>query len=73
MKFPYSVTLPITKEDEQEQWCRDYLGIRWGTIENYSGCRPSCWVRSRLSPTNNLWHFKNESDAILFSLRWSTC
>lgn len=71
-EFPYTIQVPKSRGDrhwEQTQWCEQQLGKRWCAIEHRSGVW-RCFWGGRSIPGIYKWDFKNEKDALLFSLRW---
>lgn len=68
-ELPYTV---ITKKlgPEAEQWCKERMGERWYAVGRKTGNWTYFW-EGRTAPKNYKWHFRNERDAVIFSLRWS--
>lgn len=50
-------------------WCEQQFGKRWSAIDNKEGVWCCFWA-GRSMPGSYRWHFMNEQDAMLFSLRW---
>lgn len=70
--FQYTIQVPKSRGDrhwEQTQWCEEKLGKRWSAIDYRSGVWRCFWGGPR-TPGFYKWDFKNEKDALLFSLRW---
>lgn len=67
-EFPYTIT---TKKlgHEAEQWCIKNIGERWFSVGRKTG-NWTCFWAGRDDPKSYRWHFKNEKDAVMFSLRW---
>lgn len=70
--FPYHFRLSMTARDMfyATSWCDENFGEHWNTIDNTSGTWCSFW-RGHTDPTKYDWHFVNERDALLFTLRWA--
>lgn len=57
---------------DAEEWCRNRWGKRWSAIDNREGIWCCFWTGTRGEHAGKyIYHFKNESDALLFGLRWS--
>ncbi len=67
-ELPYAITTGQPKW-ETEQWCTKCFGPRWNAIHMKTG-RWTCFWQGRNAPKCYIWHFKNEQDAMLFSLVW---
>ena len=67
--LPYTV---ITKKlgHATEQWCVDNIGERWFAVGRKTG-NWTCFWAGKDNPKYYNWHFRNEKDAVFFSLRWS--
>lgn len=67
--LPYTI---LTKKlgHDAEKWCHDNFGERWFAIGRKSG-NWTCFWAGRDNPKYYKWHFRNEKDALFFSLRWS--
>ena len=50
-------------------WCEEKFGKRWSAIDNKQGIWCCFWGGPKLSGKYR-FEFKNEQDAILFSLTW---
>lgn len=71
-KFDYTITVGKSRGDkhwEQTKWCEEKFGKRWCAIENRGGVW-RCFWGGRSIPGVYKWDFKNEKDAMLFSLTW---
>jgi hypothetical protein len=67
--FPHHI---ITNKDnhwEATNWCEQHFGKRWSIVDNRQGIW-CCFWRGTRSPGGYDWHFLNEKDAFLFSLKW---
>jgi hypothetical protein len=59
-----------------ESWCEQQFGKRWGPIDNHDGVWTVFWTGMGLHEreikytTKYRYLFKNEKDAMLFTLRW---
>lgn len=64
--------LLVNKKDHRhaEAWCRKNLGTRWSAIDNRQGIWSCFWAGPK-NNNNYLFYFKNESDAIIFALKWT--
>lgn len=69
--FPYQVLIHESRHISAEAWCRDRLGERWSVTENRAG-KWSCFWAGRDNPDRYRYHFANDRDLVLFSLRWSS-
>ena len=70
--FKYTITVPKSGGDShaaQTVWCEQKFGKRWGGIDNRDGVWFCYWPGPSDLRTYK-WQFKNEQDAILFSLTW---
>jgi len=74
-KFPYLVTMGYCHAQYQAQvmtWCRENFGVEWQITGNRSGTWCCFWSGFRKNGESGYeYHFANESDAVLFSLRWT--
>lgn len=55
------------------KWCVEQFGPRWEAINQRAGTWTVYWAWHRSSEDSSTtyeWHFLNEQDAILFSLKW---
>lgn len=71
-EFTYTITVPKFGGDNhasQTVWCEQKFGKRWSVIDNRDGLW-CCFWGGRSIPGSYSWHFKNEQDALLFSLTW---
>lgn len=74
--FPYVIYMP-TKQHKwiMTEWCKQQFGDRWSVIDNRQGVWRCFWTRKLKSGEYDRsvyeWSFKNEKDAILFTLRWA--
>jgi hypothetical protein len=67
--FPYTVQIHKSRHYEAEAWCREHLGPRWSVTENRNGIWCCFWAgRENFGYYN--YHFGNERDMIIFSLKW---
>ena len=57
------------------EWCKQQFGDRWSVTDNRQGVWRCFWTRKLKSGEYDRsvyeWSFKNEKDAILFTLRWA--
>ena len=60
---------PTTGHHKQIVWCEERFGKRWSAIDNKQGIW-CCFWSGRKNPGTYRFEFKNEQDAILFSLTW---
>jgi len=70
--FPYTINIPKARGDrhwEQTQWCEQQFGQRWSVVDNREGTW-CCFWGGRSIPGKYRFEFKNEQDAVLFSLTW---
>jgi hypothetical protein len=70
--FDYLITTTKHRNDSHAQqtvWCEEKFGKRWSAIDNKEGVWCCFWA-GRSMPGSYRWHFMNEQDAMLFSLRW---
>lgn len=67
-EFPYIVTTKKLKH-EADQWCTKNIGERWFAVGRKTG-NWTCFWAGRDDPKSYRWYFKNEKDAVMFSLRW---
>lgn len=65
-ELPYIVST-IKANHDAELWCLDSIGPKWGVF-TLSGTWTCLW---RGPERQYQWSFKNEQDAILFSLIWT--
>lgn len=67
--LPYTI---LTKKlgYAAEKWCDDNIGERWSAIGRKTG-NWTCFYASDIDSKSYRWHFKNEKDAIWFSLKWN--
>jgi len=68
-EFPYTVVTNNVFNWEADLWCSDNFGERWFATDNKEGVWTCFWAGIE-APKNYVWHFKNEKDAVVFSLRW---
>ena len=68
--FVHRVLLPKHRH-QAHQWCEQQFGPRWAVTGPRSG-RWCCFWRGLRSEdgAHYEWLFANESDAIMFALRW---
>lgn len=67
--LPYEVIIHKSKHHEAESWCRERFGPRWEALGNKNGTWCCFWAgRERFSAYR--YHFANDKDMVLFSLRW---
>ena len=67
-EWKYCITLNTQDYAEIQDWCLENLGEfddKWYKL----GIDPAGMVLSHLTP-KTIWYFKEEKDAVLFSLRW---
>jgi hypothetical protein len=75
--FPYIIILPKKNEShlwKMKQWCIDHFGKQWQVVNRNKNEPNGVWAVfwcGRENPTCYRWLFKNDSDATLFSLRWT--
>jgi len=71
-QLPYDVLISKENHRDAEQWCREHWGKRWGAIDNKKGIWCCFWAGFR-GPNAGKYRFsfRNEADAVLFTLRWS--
>lgn len=70
--LPFTITAPskpASKTAAMTKWCEEKFGKRWSVTENRKGTW-CCFWSGRSIPGTYKWHFKNEQDALLFSLTW---
>jgi hypothetical protein len=60
---------PTVGHHKQIKWCEERFGKRWSVIDNREGIWCCFWGGNKL-PGMYRFEFKNEKDAILFSLTW---
>jgi hypothetical protein len=58
-----------TGHHAQIVWCEERLGKRWSVVDNREGTW-CCFWSGKMNPSTYRFQFKNEQDAILFSLIW---
>ena len=69
--FPYVIVMPKSKKQwEVDAWCNEQFGPRWSAVRNRAGIW-CCFWRGVNDPKGYDWFFKNESDAMMFALKWS--
>ena len=68
--LPYQVRIKKEQHDRAQAWCRNEWGQRWSVLDNRQGTWCCFWAGFR-DGGGYRYHFVNEQDAILFSLRWS--
>ena len=68
-QLPHSVRTPKLPYDAH-QWCNENIGVRFDIIDNKEGTWTTFWS-GHTSPKTYDWYFKNEEDAVLFTLRWA--
>jgi len=66
--LPYEVISNLNYD--AEQWCEENIGTRWSVVSMNVG-NWACFWQGREEPTHYKWYFKNESDAMLFILKWT--
>lgn len=54
---------------DETSWCEEKFGKRWSVIDNRDG-KWCCFWNGTNKPAWYRFHFKNEQDALLFSLTW---
>lgn len=54
---------------EAEKWCSSNVGERWFAVGRKTGVWTCFWA-GRDAPKNYFWYFKNEKDAMMFTLVW---
>ena len=60
---------PTTGHHYQIKWCEERFGTRWSAIDNRKGIWRCFWGGPKMAGKYK-FEFKNEQDAILFSLTW---
>lgn len=71
--LPYVIALPKNSHTwKMEEWCIEKFGERWNAIDYRQGKWCVFWRGYRVTecPGGYDWLFKNEQDAMLFTLRW---
>jgi hypothetical protein len=76
--LPYTLDLEhVTNANiwPMKQWCWDTLGPRWGLVQEKNSSRDGVWTVLWTGLENGhrgsyRWHFKNERDMLMFTLRW---
>lgn len=76
-EFPYTILMPSIRglgmkgqrHYDQIKWCEEKFSKRWCVIDNRKGVW-RCFWGGRNIPGYYKFEFKNEQDAMLFSLRW---
>ena len=70
--LPFEIIIKKKENYQAADWCQQRWGKRWSTIDNRQGVWCCFWLGTR-GPNSGkyIYHFKNEQDAIVFSLRWS--
>lgn len=79
MTHPFSYVVVLPKKNESHlwnmnDWCRKQFGVRWQAISRNDAERNGVWTVfwcGRENPTAYRWLFKNEYDAVLFTLKWA--
>lgn len=71
-KLPYTVRIPKEKQREAEAWCESNLGARWEAIGNRKGIWCCFWSGPRSNFGSYDFHFANEQDTLIFSLKWTS-
>jgi hypothetical protein len=68
----YEVFISKDKHHDAEKWCREKLGKRWNVLDNREGIWSCFWAGTR-NPNAGKYRyaFKNQKDAVWFTLRWS--
>ena len=76
-KLPYEIVLPKMNGEHlwsMQQWCLAQFGVQWNAVSRDPAERSGRWTVLWCGPSDNKsyrWHFKNEQDAVVFTLRWS--
>ena len=70
-ELPNTITLPRGQLFDQQKWCEENIGARWGPISDRCGVWTVLWSGYQNDTRYYTWYFKNEKDAALFALRWS--
>jgi len=70
-RFPYEVIIHKSRHYEAEAWCREHFGPRWAAIGNLDG-RWCCFWTGRERFGGYRYHFADERDMLLFSLKWTS-
>lgn len=70
VKFKYLITLPARCKYDAHRWCTSQFGVMWRPVSNPDGLWKVTW--SETQHDHNEWHFKNEKDAMMFTLRWGS-
>lgn len=65
--LPYTIFVHKNKQRSAEIWCKSKLGKRWEAIGYRDGIWTCFWA-GREHPSHYAFHFKNEQDALVFSL-----
>ena len=67
--FDYTIYASGDKHHEQVKWCEEKFGPRWIVTQNREGTWRCFWAGPEYRQLYR-WQFKNNQDAMLFSLRW---
>lgn len=67
--FPYSIIIPKINHHKALVWCTKKFGPRFSVVDNQDGVWSTFWA-GRSIPRSYIWHFKNEKDYLVFSLKW---
>lgn len=69
--LPHTIIAPAKPGNTMAmtKWCEEKWGKRWSVTDNRKGIW-CCFWSGRAIPGTYKWHFKNEQDALLFSLTW---
>lgn len=71
--FRHTFKMPkFINQWQVNQWCEEHFGKRWSPVDNREGVWCCFWLGFRVEDYSGgyKWLFKNESDAMLFALRW---
>ena len=75
-KLPHEIILPKINELHlwtMREWCESRFGTQWNAISRTPEERLGTWTVFWCGPNqpkDYRWHFKNEQDAVIFTLRW---
>ena len=70
-RFPYEVIIHKSRYYEADAWCCEHFGPRWTATSNKDG-KWCCFWAGRERFGGYRYHFADERDMLLFSLKWAS-
>jgi hypothetical protein len=68
--FEFTLFLYVRSEYNINNWCSETFGPTWNVVNNRDGKWACRWDGHDGFGSKYRWNFKQETDAIIFTLKW---